>query len=269
MMSHDQSHLDRKYFIDRDKYNCPYCNRKSIVYSVEGKFSFDWSNERTVYGFLVKCGGDSCEHTSLHLSNHDIEVHQSSFWSYFVLDEAGQRQYTAINDVDLDSLFFYHQPTTFFTLDSRINEKVRTLISEAEGCAKMNYLVGASGCLRKAIYELLELEQVAKTDTEGRDIDYGERVKVLKSKYPTVPPEYFDALANIQGMTSEQLHEGDWKPWTQDEFRFLVETAKEVLTEVYVRPQDKASVLQKILSLKPQKEVKKTNGDSKETESTS
>ena len=121
----------------------------------------------------------------------------------------------------------------------------------------MNYLVGASGCLRKAIYELLELEEVVKEDKDGRELDYGDRIKVLKSKYPLVPPEYFDALANIQGMTSEQLHEGDWKPWTQDEFHFLVETAKEVLTEVYVRPQEKVSVLQKILSLKPQKDEKK------------
>jgi hypothetical protein len=61
-----------------------------------------------------------------------------------------------------------------------------------------------------------------------------------------VPPEYFDALANIQGMTSEQLHEGDWKPWKQGDFRFLVETVKEVRTEVYVRPKDKALVLQNI-----------------------
>jgi hypothetical protein len=121
----------------------------------------------------------------------------------------------------------------------------------------MNYLVGASGCLRKAIYELLELEQIPKTDSTGKEVGYGDRVKVLKSKYPTVPPEYFDVLANIQGMTSEQLHEGDWKPWTQDEFRFLVESVKEVLTEVYVRPQEKASVLQKILSLKPQKQLNK------------
>jgi len=269
-MSHDQSHLDRKYFIDRDKYNCPYCNRKSIVYTVEEKFEFNWSNDRKVFGYLVKCGGDSCGSSSLHLSNHSIRINESSFWSLYIKDkETDEIQNTSTKEVELDSLFFYHQPTTFFTLDNRINEKVRTLVAEAEGCAKMNYLVGASGCLRKAIYELLELEQVAKTNTEGKDIDYGERVKVLKSKYPTVPPEYFDALTNIQGMTSEQLHEGDWKPWTQDEFRFLVETVKEVLTEVYVRPQDKASVLQKILLLKPQKEIRNTNGNNKEAESTS
>lgn len=263
-MSHDQSHLDRKYFIDREKYNCPYCNRKSIVYSVIEKFSFNWSNERTVYGFRVRCGGDTCNRISLHLSNYDIEIFNNDFWTVPTRDESGKRKNVSVEELELDDLFFYHQPTTFFTLDNRINEKVRTLVAEAEGCAKMNYLVGASGCLRKAIYELLELEQVPKTDKDGKEVDYGERVKVLKSKYPTVPPEYFDALANIQGMTSEQLHEGDWKPWTQNEFRFLVEAVKEVLTEVYVRPQEKASVLQKILALKPQKEVKNSNGNSKE-----
>ncbi|OGH14717.1 MAG: hypothetical protein A2860_01225 [Candidatus Levybacteria bacterium RIFCSPHIGHO2_01_FULL_37_33] len=255
--NYDQSHLDRKYFVNREKYNCPFCNRKSIVYGVSERFSFDWSNDRTVYGYRVHCGGDTCQKTSLHLSNYAIEVYSNKFWSVPGKDDNGKKITISMNDIDLDTLFFYHQPTTFFTLDNRINEKIRTLVAESEGCAKMNYLVGASGCLRKAIYELLEIEQVSKTDKDEKEVDYGNRVKVLKSKYPTVPPEYFDALANIQGMTSEQLHEGDWKPWTQDEFRFLVETAKEVLTEIYVRPQEKVGVLQKILALKPQKDNSK------------
>ncbi len=219
---------------------------------MHGKFNFNWSNEREVFGYLVTCGGDSCQQTSFHLSDFDIELYDGKF---YMVKGNGEKAYAS--KLELDKLFFYHQPTTFFTLDNRINEKVRKLISEAEGCAKMNYLVGASGCLRKAIYELLELEKVPKKNDKGVELDYGDRVKILKSKYQTVPPEYFDALANIQGMTSEQLHEGDWKPWTQDEFRFLVETVKEVLTEVYVRPKEKASVLQKILSLKPQKQEKK------------
>ena len=254
--SHDQSHLDRKYFIDRDKYNCPFCNRKSITYSVIDQFHFNWSNERTVFAYLVLCGGDTCEKISMHLSNHNIEIYNENFWAL-----PGEKKRLSIRDdnVELDNLFFYHQPTTFFTLDNRINEKVRKLISEAEGCAKMSYLVGASGCLRKGIYELLELEKVPQNDEKGALLDYGDRVKVLKSKYTTVPPEYFDALANIQGMTSQQLHEGDWKPWTQEEFKFLVEITKEVLTEIYVRPKEKSNILQKILLLKPQKEEELPN----------
>lgn len=252
--SHDQSLLDRKYFIDTNKYNCPFCNRKSITYGVEGQLRFDWSNDRIVYGYIIVCGGDTCKKKSLHLSNYFISIHNDQFFK--IID--GNKDYYA-SKLELDTLFFYHQPTTFFTLDNRINEKVRSLVSEAEGCAKMGYLIGASGCLRKAIYEMLELEKVAKIDDKGKELDYGSRVKILKGKHSTVPPEYFDALANIQGMTSEQLHEGDWKPWTQDEFRFLVETVKEVLTEVYVRPQEKVSILQKILALKPQKQIKAEN----------
>ena len=250
--THDQSHLDRKYFIDKEKYNCPFCNRKSITYTVVSKFNFNWSNERVVYGYQVNCGGDSCKKTSLHLSDYDIYLYNDTFSLTNI-----EKESVNVSDIELDSLFFYHQPTTFFTLDSRVNEKTRRLVSEAEGCAKMNYLVGASGCLRKAIYELLELEAVSKINDKSVALDYGDRITILKGKYQSVPPEYFDALANIQGMTSEQLHEGDWKPWTQSEFNFLVETVKEVLTEVYVRPKEKASVLEKILSLKPQKQEKK------------
>lgn len=255
MNSYDQSHLDHKYFIDQYKYNCPYCNRKSVTYKVVSNFKFDWSNEKTVYGYKIQCGGDTCEKQSLHLSNHLIAINGSRFWEVTIWENDPIENYS-INDLpegtDIDSLFFYHQPTTFFTIDSRVNEKLRKLISEAEGCSKMNYLVGASGCLRKAIYELLKLEQIPNKTPEGSEVAYADRIKVLKTKYSTVPPEYFDALANIQGMTSEQLHEGDWKPFTQKHFTFLVEITKEILGEIYVRPLDKSSVLQKILSLKPE-----------------
>lgn len=251
--SHDQSYLDRKYFIDAAKYNCPFCNRKSVTYSVIDTFYFNWSNEKIVYGYLIKCGSDSCKKISLHLSDYKIKILYNIFLKVIINDEEMHIDET---EKELDRLFFYHQPTTFFTLDNRINAEIK-LVSEAEGCAKMNYLVGASGCLRKAIYELLEMEQAPKASVQGVHMGYSERIKVLKNKYPTVPSEYFDALTNIQGMTSEQLHEGGWKPWSQGEFIFLVETVKEVLTEIYVRPQEKSTVLQKILSLKPQKEVAK------------
>lgn len=253
--TNDQSHLDRKYFIDEKKYNCPFCNRKSITYSVIDKFYFNWSNDRFVLGYLVRCGGDTCKKVSLHLTNYDIEIYSQEFWAI-----PAAKSSKRISELNLDDLFFYHQPTTFFTLDDRINDRIRKLISEAEGCARMNYLVGASGCLRKAIYELLDLEKVPTKNVKGQDISYEERIKILKDKYGTVPPEYFDALASIQGMTSQQLHEGGWTPWTQEEFNFLIETTKEVLTEIYVRPKEKSSILEKILALKPQKKENQETG---------
>lgn len=257
-MSYDQSYLDRKYFIDKNKYNCPYCNRKSITYSVIGNFSFDWSNEKSVYGYLVKCGGDSCGQTSLHLSNHHIGLYnyQTSikFDCVYFVDKDGKNikidvSEFADKEIELDDLFFYHQPTSFFTLDNRIKSSIRELVSEAEGCAKMSYMVGASGCLRKAIYEFLENEY------KGNDApdNYEDKIKGLKVKYPNITAEYFDALSNIQDMASKNLHEGSWEVWKKQQFDFLLAVIKELLVDIYVRPKEKASVLQKVLSLRPQK----------------
>lgn len=245
--TYDQSHLDRKYFIDTSKYNCPYCNRRSVTYLVVDKFDFNWSHNRIVYGYIVRCGSSSCGKESLHLSDYNIELNDSSFYKTLNTKETIYVK----DDHDTDGFFFYHRPTTFFTLDSRINDKIRSLVSEAEGCAEMGYLVGASGCLRKAIYEFLEYEKVARQDKDNKPLDYGARIKVLKIKYPAVPQEYFNALANIQDMTSKQLHEGEWEAWTQEQFDFLVEITKEVLNEIYVKPEEKSSILQKLLALKP------------------
>ena len=82
-------------------------------------------------------------------------------------------------------------------------------------------------------------------------MSYEERIKQLKSKYPSIPQEYFDVLSNIQDMTSKRLHEGKWKAWNQKEFKYLVETSKEILTEMYVKPKEQTSVLQRILALNP------------------
>ncbi len=72
---------------------------------------------------------------------------------------------------------FYSVPTSFFVMDARIPGIVRELITEAEGCLKMDFLTGASSCARKAIYELLVIERA-----EGAD--YETRIKSLKPKYP-------------------------------------------------------------------------------------
>lgn len=42
--SADQSHLDLKYFIDPHIYNCPYCNRRHVSYSISHVSYFHWSH---------------------------------------------------------------------------------------------------------------------------------------------------------------------------------------------------------------------------------
>lgn len=238
----DDSDLDKKYFIDGYKYNCPFCKRGSVAYSVVDDFSFDWNSERVVYAYKIQC--DSCEKTSFHLSDWNFYTNYGSPFHFkpMLYDEKINGSY---DETSLDQLFFFHQPTSFFTIDSRINSKIRELVSEAEGCREMNYLVGASGALRKAIYEFLEHQ-----NAEGKE--YEERIKWLKSKYPQIEESYFDALAGIQGMTSQNLHESstDWEAWSNSDLQFLILVVKKILEEVYVIPENRKKDLEKINLLK-------------------
>jgi len=159
----DDSQLDQKYFIDRHIYNCPFCNRRHVAYSVTGKVKFDWSESKTAYAYFVEC--HSCHNTSMHLSYKDIHLHHYSSGTTKNYFRFGS-EYVDDPDVHiLDELFFYSVPTSFFVLDSRIPAGLRGLITEAEGCLKSNFLTGASACARKVIYELGLLQRQSETTT--------------------------------------------------------------------------------------------------------
>lgn len=242
----DQSSLDKKYFIDHKRYNCPFCNSRSVVYTVESRGEVDWSDDKKAWIYRVVCGG--CGKTSLHLSHYKFqEYHHGVVIPYFQNKPEDQegKDVEKYEPSNLDEFIFYHQPTSFFTINSLIPEKIRDLISEADGCRKMNFLVGASGALRKAIYELLKHQKA-----DGKE--YQDKIKLLKTKYPYIFSEYFDALANIQDMTSDNLHEkdGSWKPWGRDNFDYFLETTKAVLEEIYVKPEERKTMLGKITQLK-------------------
>ncbi len=51
----DNSNLDKKYFIDGETYNCPFCNRKNLPYIIEKWISFDWTENKECFGFITKC----------------------------------------------------------------------------------------------------------------------------------------------------------------------------------------------------------------------
>ncbi len=97
----------------------------------------------------------------------------------------------------------------------------------------MNFLTGASACMRKAIYELLIIEKA-----EGSD--YESKIKFLKKKYPDVDPSYLDILGHIQDMTSDKVHEQSWDRWESPYLRLIIETLKSVLHDMYVLPRVKA-----------------------------
>ncbi len=244
----DQSYLDRQYFIDKYKYNCPYCNRRHLSYTVGGPIGFDWTNNKKCYGYIVEC--DSCKKMSLHLSWINISVYSERF-SIELPFKDKEKEYKL-----LDELFFYHQPTSFFTIDNRIHKIIRELITEAEGCREMNSLTGASACLRKAIYELLRKEGI------GVDVgDYSERIKTLKEKFSSIDPSYFDVLCSIKEMTSDELHEESWEAFDSPILQELLEATKSILYEMYVLPDEKktrlGSVPKLLEKLKKDKEVSK------------
>lgn len=211
----DKSYLDDKYFIDPFVYNCPYCNRKHVKYTLYESLSFDWSETRKCHVYFVRC--DDCSNTSMHLSFSDIEARGTDRFN---------------EGVDIDSCIFYSVPTSFFVIDSRIPRTIRELVTEAEGCIKMNFLTGASACIRKAIYEL-----TVKEKAEGKD--YEERIKFLKRKYPDVDGDLFDILCHIKDMTSEKVHEQSWDKWDSGHLTLFIETLRAILQEIYVLPDEK------------------------------
>jgi hypothetical protein len=235
----DQSHLDSKYFIDDTIYNCPFCNRRHVSYKNLGFAAFNWSKEKNCAVWRVACR--SCEKVSMHLTFLDLEDRR------FTYDKFRE-------DIDLDTAFFYSVPTSFFVIDRRIPRKLRELITEAEGCTKMNFLTGASACTRKAIYEMLSLEGMTGTD-------YSAKIKALAEKYPNVDQELFEILGHIKDMTSEKVHEQSWEAWDSRYLHFFLESLKTILHEIYIVPDEKKARLESVRSLR--EDIKKAKATAK------
>lgn len=244
----DESYLDQKYFIDDSIYNCPYCNRRHVAYVVVDIVGFNWSTEKYCTAWFVQCR--SCKGTSMHLTFNDLQTSNYSSPAHLT------------GCVDLDSQFFYSVPTSFFVVDARIPKIIRELITEAEGCVKMNYLTGASACCRKAIYEL-----TVKEEAEGQD--YEARIKFLKDKFPSVDSELFDILCHIKDMTSDKIHEQSWDKWDAKHLTMFLETLKAILHDIYVVPDEKKSRSQIVRDLLQKVRIKqkqaKGNGEAKAT----
>ncbi len=226
----DQSHLDRKYFINEHVYNCPFCKRRHVSYQLKLRWRFDWSNDKQCYVYTVACR--SCEKTSMHLSYQEIPTGTLVGITKFC--PQGQ---------ELDELFFYSVPTSFFALDDRIPRKLREIFTEAEGCLKSNFLTGASACARKVVYELAVHEGAS-----GQS--YDERIKSLKALKPDVDPSFFDILTTIQRVTSDNVHENAYDGWASKHLRVILAALKDILDEIYVIPKVRQERKMQILRLK-------------------
>ncbi len=214
----------------------------SSLHLITSRKAFDWSKNKKCYIYVVICV--SCNNESMHLSFEDLEIgfevskNNRSYYrfKYFYPNE--------IESLGIDGYFFYSVPTSFFVIDERIPRIIRELITEAEGCVKMNFLTGASACTRKAIYELTIREKA-----EGDN--YEERIKSLKTKFPQIEPGLFDVLSHIKDMTSDKVHEQSWDKWDNHHLKLFLETLKVILHEIYVIPDERKKRSLSISSLLP------------------
>ena len=244
----DESYLDERYFLGSHVYNCPYCNRRNVAYSVIEHKSFDWNDSKKCHVYLVRC--HSCNKTSMHLSYHDIME-----WS-----DREERWLFAFEGETPDDSFFHSVPTSFFVLDQRIPRVLRELLTEAEGSLKGNFLTGASACARKIVYELAVLSNATGTN-------YEERIRSLKEVHSEVESTYFDTLLTVQQVTSSKVHENAYDGWEARHVRLLLASLRTILHEIYVVPALRADRRKEIRALKDEVLGKKAS-KSKEEEDT-
>ena len=262
--------IEGKYFIDEDKYNCPFCKTRNVKYVVLGIAKFNEKKDKEMYAVFVECS--NCHNVSMHL------VKKEDYKSFTIPSEIGSydinffmlqnttkelRLYTktSYNFETRDCLKTYYEsndnnvptckdeniilsiPTSFFTIDDRIPRKFRDLIDEAEKCIQNNCLTGASACIRKTIYEFL-LQENAIGD------NYDEKIKSLKGKQKTLDDSYIDMISGIQGIMCDQVHESTvYESFTSQQATGYIEILKEIFNHFYVLPQEASAKKSKIDTL--------------------
>jgi hypothetical protein len=115
----------------------------------------------------------------------------------------------------------------FLTVDRRVPDAIRQLVEEADGCINMNFAVGGTACVRRAIRKTFEVEEV-----EGDD--WADSVHALAEKHNGVAPTLFQVI--------ELLGAGE-EPLQMDALRALAATFKGVLYELYVLGEERAESL--------------------------
>jgi hypothetical protein len=266
---HDQSYKDSKYFINDKVYNCPFCKRRNVSYSIIDHGFYNSSNDKKVFFYIAVCDDEDCGNRSFHISKYDLALYPISQAHYserrFVFPpkklevdpyKKGSEKKVDIFDgdnnpiEDLDELFYYSDPSSFFTIDERVPNKIREPLSESYNALKNNLITGASACLRKTIYKLLQNEKIPDTKDDGRFYTHDERIELLKKEYTDIESELLDELKVIHILTSQELHENDWEDFNSHKIRFLIEVIKEVLTNMYVLPNEKYKRRQHLNALK-------------------
>jgi len=115
----------------------------------------------------------------------------------------------------------------FLVVDRRVPEAIRQLLDEADGCLNMQFSVGGSACVRRAIHKAFEIEGVESED-------FAESLAALGQKHPAVAPTLFQVMGVLGG--------GD-EPLRGDALKALIATFKGVLYEIYVLGEERLESL--------------------------
>lgn len=234
----DRSEKDSLYFIDSKVYNCPFCKRGNVRYTLTGKTMYEDEHGERINVYQIKCS--DCNGHSLHFTKMDL------------IDRNETADYLASfkYDGELDDQFIAHRPGVKYVLDADVPKKLINLIGESEESRQANLLTGASASLRKAIYELLSQEKVLVKNEKTGHTDYRESILKLRDKYARIDPELFNQLAEVQELTSDLVHEDSWKAWEGKQLRFLTGIIQEILEELYAEPARRKRRKQRLDELK-------------------
>jgi hypothetical protein len=141
----------------------------------------------------------------------------------------------------IDDFIIMSIPTPNFIIDINIPSKLRDLLIEATKCLKENALVGASACIRKAIYEFLKKEKAIGNN-------YDEKIKSIKQNHEHIR-DYLDIVKGIKGLTSSNLHENSdiFEELKSEDIKMYIQILEEIFKEIYVIPKQREERKQNIL----------------------
>ena len=128
----DLSEFEEKYFIDGQRYNCPFCNVRGAKYTVVDDAEYNKNDSEIIYCYIVEC--DLCNKRSIHLSTWRWSTGSTRgrLTNPFAYRPEGlsyekHKDYKKV-EPRLDLFFFYHFPTGFFTINELIPKKIRELV---------------------------------------------------------------------------------------------------------------------------------------------
>lgn len=247
---------NKKRIINAQQHNCAHCGTKGANYYDIKFIVIDDIKDKKLGLLSIRC--KCCKKITTHLIK-DIHDHANNF-SLIDSSESmtsfmfhGHIYYLTKNIDCLDNNIIMSIPTPTFIIDADIPKKLRDPLIEAGKCVKENALVGASACVRKAIYEFLLMEGATGDN-------YDEKIKSIKGNWAHLS-DYLDVLKGIKGVVSDQVHEDSFEAFASDEIKYYVDVLEEIFREVYVIPQQrqdrKNAIFAKFNIVKQDKETTK------------